>query len=110
MGYRQIGKWFGKGFASTSSVGAEKSTDLATQHNGIVHQRHIGQGARIPTVNLARNVRTVRTRHRLLGGTNRQEEDLAFAGDLLEQQIRARRKHKGSYRQHRSTFAKGKKR
>ena len=37
MGYRQIGKKFGKGRSSTSSIGAEKSTYLDTKHHNIVH-------------------------------------------------------------------------
>jgi hypothetical protein len=41
MGYRQIGKWFGKGDASTSRIAAEKSTHLDTKQNGIVHQGYV---------------------------------------------------------------------
>src|SRR2546423_2043378 len=97
MGHYEIGKRLGKGFTSTSRIRAEKSTHLDTESNGIVHQRHVRQSARIPTVNLCRDFRTVRTRNGLLRRTNRQEEGLAFTGDLLKQQVRARRKHQGGY-------------
>ena len=97
MGRREIVKRLGKSFARTRRIGAEKSTYLDTKPNGIVHQGHVCQGARIPTVNLHRCLSTVRTRHSLLRATNRQEEGLAFTSDLLKQQIRVCRKQQGGY-------------
>ena len=109
MGHRKIGKRLGKGFASTSKIGTEKPTHLDTEHNGIFHQGEVCERACIPAMNLDRTFLTQRTRNGLLQGTDRQDEGLTFTGDLLKQQVRARRKQKGGYGQHRSTFAKGKK-
>src|SRR5258706_1337757 len=62
MGRREIGKRLSKGGASTRRIGAEKSTYLDTEPNGIVHQGQVCHGARIPTVNLHRCLSTVRRR------------------------------------------------
>jgi hypothetical protein len=95
MGYRQVSKPLGEGFTSTSSIDAEKSTHLNTKHNGIVHQGDICQGASIATMNLPRFLSTVRTGTHWRFSANGQQEDLAFTGDLLKQQVRTRREQQG---------------
>jgi len=95
MGHRYIDKWLGKGFACTSSIGAEKSTHLDAQPDGIVHQRDICQDARIATVNFHRFLSTVRAGKRSPRRANGQKEDLALTSHLLKQEVRARRKQQG---------------
>src|SRR5258706_11082162 len=41
MGHHEIGKRLGKGGASTSRIGAEKTAYLNTGHKGIIHQGHV---------------------------------------------------------------------